>query len=67
MGTMVPIELIRLRSATATFVAILRDGLPLIEAIAQREELREAPMAELREGIQAALEMEDVPVRRSRS
>jgi hypothetical protein len=59
MGTMVPIELIRLRSATTTYLEILRDSLPLVEALAHRDELPMAPLAELHEAIQSAVDMQD--------
>jgi hypothetical protein len=59
MGTMVPIELIRLRSATTTYLEILRDSLPLVEALTHRDELPMAPLAELHEAIQSAVDPQD--------
>jgi hypothetical protein len=61
MGTMVPIELVRLRSATSTYLEILRDGVPLVEALAQRDDLRMAPLAELHEAIRSAVDVPNLP------
>jgi hypothetical protein len=61
MGTMVPIELVRLRSATTMDMEILRDSLPQVEALAQRDDLRMAPLAELHEAIRSAVDMPNLP------
>lgn len=61
MGMMVPIELIRLRSATDRYLEILRDSLPLVEALAHRDDLPTALLAELHGAIQSAIDMLDVP------
>src|SRR5262245_42570740 len=57
MGTMVPIELFRLRSATTTYLEILRDSRPLVEVLTRRDDLRMAPLAELHEAIRSAVDM----------
>jgi hypothetical protein len=60
MRTVVPIDLVRLRSATATYVAILYDSLPTVEALAENEPEAE-PMARLRDSVEAALDIDDAP------
>lgn len=65
MGTTVPIDLIRLRSATATYLAILRDSVPALEVLVQAATTRQPegaePMAELHQNVQAALDVDDAP------
>ncbi|TMC03764.1 MAG: hypothetical protein E6J41_26560 [Chloroflexi bacterium] len=60
MATVVPIELIRLRSATATYVAILYDTLPALEALVE-DEPDAGPVARFRDTLEAALDAADAP------
>ena len=65
MGTVVPIDLVRLRSATAMYVAILYDSLPALEALTSPDCAAAQPdadlMACLRESVEAALDIDDAP------
>ncbi len=65
MGTKVPIDLLRLRSATAAYLAILRDSLPALDGLAQAASAyaieTAEPMAELCESVRAALNVDDAP------
>jgi hypothetical protein len=65
MGMVVPIDLVRLRSATAAYVAILYDSLPRLERLTAPDtgpNPRDAElMARLRDCIEGALDIDDAP------
>ena len=65
MAKVVPIDLVRLRSATATYVAILCDSLPALEAVTSPDRVAAEPDAEvmacLCESVEAALDVDDAP------
>ena len=65
MGARVPIDLLRLRSATRAYLAILRDSVPAHDDLATSAPV---PMPEgcesitaLRESVRAALDVDDAP------
>ena len=65
MGTVVPIDLMRLRSATAAYVAILHDSLPHLERLTAPDtgpDPHDAELiARLCDCIEAALDIDDAP------
>lgn len=64
MATKVPIELLRLRSATTAYLAILRGSVPALHGLVitwSPEPERGEPMAELCDSVQAALDVDDAP------
>jgi hypothetical protein len=64
VGTVVPFDLVRLRSATATFVAILNASLPALESLASADpepDQQDTGLARLRDSIEAALDIDDSP------
>ena len=64
-----PLDLLRLRSATAAYLAILRTTLPVVEALALYADPPElvltpdvaTPVYDLVESVRAALEVDDAP------
>ena len=60
MGNQVPIDILRLRSASAAYASILRDTLPMLAVLvaAEPSDLPTGQLAELRDSVQAALESE---------
>jgi hypothetical protein len=60
-----PIDLVRLRTATAMYVAILYDSLPALETLTSPDCASARPGAELmaclRESVEAALDIDDAP------
>src|SRR5262249_23128531 len=64
-----PLELLRLYSATAVYLAILRDTLPALEAMAAYADLPKliltpdvaTPVHDLLEAVRAAVEADDAP------
>ncbi len=68
MGESVSLDLLRLRSATSAYTAILRDVVPALEAmtaLADPPELiltgADTPFADLLASVQAGLEVDDAP------
>jgi hypothetical protein len=64
-----PLDILRLRSATAAYLAILRTTLPVVEAMAAYADPPEliltpdvaTPVHDLLESVRAALEVDDAP------
>jgi hypothetical protein len=57
VGNKVPIDILRLRSASTAYASILRDTLPMLEVLVAAEppDLPNGLLAQLRDSVQAAL------------